>query len=73
MPSFSTWPAAISRILCSFIDREGSRPLIEQTCDLLAHPDVVSDPGKNLFDFFPDEITFGEGKLVGLTEVEARA
>lgn len=28
---------------------------------------------KELFDFFPDEITFGEGELVGLTEAEARA
>lgn len=28
---------------------------------------------KDLFDFYPDEITFGEGELVGLTEAEARA
>lgn len=28
---------------------------------------------KDLFDFYPDEITFDEGELVGLTEQEARA
>lgn len=28
---------------------------------------------KELFDFYPDEITFDEGELVGLTEAEARA
>ena len=28
---------------------------------------------KALFDFYPDEITFAEGELVGLTELEAHA
>lgn len=28
---------------------------------------------KELFEFYPDEISFGEGELVGLTEAEARA
>jgi len=28
---------------------------------------------KELFDFYPDEIAFGEGELVGLTEEQARA
>ena len=27
---------------------------------------------KELFEFYPDEISFGEGELVGLTEAEAR-
>jgi hypothetical protein len=40
-------------------------------------PTVVAtfDDGarKELFGFYPDEITFGEGELVGLTEAEARA
>jgi hypothetical protein len=27
---------------------------------------------KELFSFYPDEIVFGEGELVGLTEAEAR-
>jgi hypothetical protein len=27
---------------------------------------------KELFSFYPDEIQFGEGELVGLTEAEAR-
>ena len=27
---------------------------------------------KELFSFFPDEFTFDEGELVGLTEAEAR-
>lgn len=28
---------------------------------------------KEFFDFYPAEITFGEGELVGLTKEEARA
>ena len=28
---------------------------------------------KDLFDFYPDEIAFGEGELVGLTEDQARS
>lgn len=28
---------------------------------------------KDLFSFYPDEIQFGEGELVGLTEAEAHA
>jgi hypothetical protein len=28
---------------------------------------------KELFSFYPDEISFGEGELVGLTEAEAHA
>jgi hypothetical protein len=28
---------------------------------------------KELFGFYPDEITFSEGELLGLTEVEALA
>ena len=39
-------------------------------------PTVVAtfDDGvrKELFDYYPDEIMFGEGELVGLTEAEAR-
>ena len=36
---------------------------------------VTFDDGtsKELFSFYPDEIQFGEGELVGLTEAEARA
>jgi hypothetical protein len=35
---------------------------------------VTFDDGtqKDLFSFYPDEIQFGEGELVGLTETEAR-
>jgi hypothetical protein len=39
-------------------------------------PTVVAtfDDGvrKELFEYFPDEIMFGEGELLGLTEAEAR-
>jgi len=45
-----------------FFDR---MPMVKATFD--------DGTSKDLFSFYPDEIQFGEGELIGLTETEAHA
>jgi len=64
-------PARIIQVEISSIPRPKPQGLFDPTPVVSA----TFDDGtrKELFSFYPDEIRFDEGELVGLTEQEARA
>jgi hypothetical protein len=61
----------IVQIEISSIPRPKPRGLFDPTPVVTARFDDGST--KELFSFYPDEIRFDEGELVGLTEAEAHA
>ena len=60
----------IVQVEISSIPRPKPRGLFDPTPVVTARFDDGSR--KELFSFYPDEIRFDEGELVGLTEAEAR-